>query len=62
MKVQIVRDAQGKVIASAEVGKESEVSVKPVLEKNQTAEEVNAADRYEHDLNGFYKQHELRKK
>jgi hypothetical protein len=62
MKVQIVRDANGKVVASAEVGKETEVSVSPVLEKGHTVEEISAADKYAHDLAGFYKQNEARKK
>ncbi len=62
MKVQIVRDAQGKVIATSEIGKDTEVSVKPVLEKGQTTEEINAADQYAHDLGGFYKRLEPRKK
>ena len=62
MKVQIVRDDNGKVIASAESTKGSEVSVKPILEKGQTVEEVDAAAQYLQDLPNFYKHHEALKK
>ena len=62
MKVQIVRDAKGKVVATAEIAKGSEVSALPILEKGQTVEEVSVTDQYSNDLPAFYKQHEAHKK
>jgi hypothetical protein len=61
VKIQIVRDDKGKVVASAEITKGSEASVKPILEKGQTVDEVEAADQYLHDLPNFYKHHEALK-
>jgi hypothetical protein len=62
MKVQIVRDAHGKVIGTTEIAKDGEVSVKPDLEKGHTSEEISATDQYARDLGGFYKQLDAKKK
>jgi hypothetical protein len=55
MKIHIVRDAKGKVIASAEVARGKEVPLKPELAKGQETEEVEAAENYTEALGDFYK-------
>ena len=55
MKINIVRDAKGKVIASAENAKGNEVPVKPETPKGHKVEEVEAPERYTQALGDFYK-------
>jgi hypothetical protein len=62
MKLQIVRDDKGKVIASSEVAKGNEVPVKIEAKKGHDIEEVDAADRYTQDIGAFYKTHAKPKK
>ena len=62
MKVRILRDATGKVLASSEISNEKEISATPQPEKGHTLEEVNAADHYAQDLKAFYKSNERAKK
>ena len=58
MKVRIFRDEKGKVLASSEISNEKEISVALQPTKGHTMEEVDAADKYQLDLKGFYKKHE----
>ena len=45
MKLNIVKDSKGKIIAGCEICSDPEiVSVRPVLEDGQTVEEIDAPD------------------
>ena len=56
MKLQIVRDAQGIVVSTAEVCLRDEAVVEFELEDEQTMEEIEVPRKYQLDVNGFYKQ------
>lgn len=58
MKIQLLRDASGKVIASAEVSNKKELSVTPQADKGLSLEEIDSSEHYAKDLGAFYKQHE----
>ena len=58
MKIQLLRDASGKVIASSEVSNKKELSVTPQADKGLSLEEVDSSENYAKDLGAFYKQHE----
>jgi hypothetical protein len=62
MKVKVFRDATGNVLASSEIADEKAVSAVPQLDKGHTAEEINAAEQYAHDLGAFYKKNAKAKK
>jgi hypothetical protein len=57
MKVNLVKDASGKVIATFENARSGGPSIKPDLQPGQKVEEVDAADNYKADIKGFYAQH-----
>lgn len=58
MKIQLLRDASGKVVASSEVSNKKEISVAPDAEKGLSLEQIDSSDQYAKDLGAFYKQHE----
>ena len=62
MKLQIVRDDKGKVIASSEIAKGNEVPVKIEAQKGHDIEEIDATDRYTQDIGSFYKNNAKLKK
>jgi hypothetical protein len=57
MKVQIVRDANGKILASAEVATGKAVPVKVEAQRGQTTEEIDAPSQYIKDVGSFFKTH-----
>jgi hypothetical protein len=60
MKVNIIRDEQGKVVATFENGTQGGPQLKPVLKAGHSVHEVNAPDDYTKDIRAFYKQHSHR--
>jgi hypothetical protein len=57
MKVNIVKDPNGKVVATFENPVAGGSSLKPVLKPGHTVHEVDAAERYKEDIKAFYQQH-----
>jgi hypothetical protein len=55
MKMQIVRDAKGNVVSTAEVSLKEEAVVEFELEEGHTVEETEAPRLYHLDLVEFYK-------
>jgi hypothetical protein len=57
MKVNLVKDANGKVVASFEHPVARGTSIRPVLKPGHTVHEVNAPEDYKKDIKALYKQH-----
>jgi hypothetical protein len=57
MKVNLVKDANGKVVATFENGAPGGPSLKPVLKAGHRVEQVEAPDNYRTDIKGFYAKH-----
>jgi len=57
MKVSLVKDASGKVVATFEHAEAGGPSMKPILKPGQKVHEVEAPDNYKADIKAFYKQH-----
>jgi hypothetical protein len=57
MKVNVVKDANGKVVATFENAVAGGPSVKPVLEHGHTVHEVEVAENYKSNIKDFYKHH-----
>ncbi|HEY6490491.1 MAG: hypothetical protein WCC26_19325 [Terracidiphilus sp.] len=57
MKVNIVKDEKGRVVATFENAAHGGPSLKPVLKAGHTLHEVEAAENYRADISAFYKQH-----
>lgn len=57
MKVNIIRDENGKVFATFENGVPGGPQLKPMLRKGHTVQEVEAPDNYRANVKAFYKQH-----
>jgi hypothetical protein len=55
MKVNLVKDEHGKVVATYESAARGGPTVKPVLKPGQTVHEVEASDDYKKDIKAFYK-------
>lgn len=55
MKIQVVKDKAGKVVATFE--KSGDHSVTPVLEAGHSVHEMDVADDYRSDIKGFYAKH-----
>jgi hypothetical protein len=56
MKVKVIRDANGRVVATYESGT-PEASVNTVLKPGHEAQEVEADENYKADIRGFYRRH-----
>jgi hypothetical protein len=59
VKVNVVRDENGKVVATFEHAAAGGPSIGPVLQPKETVLEVEAAENYLADIKAFYKQHSL---
>jgi hypothetical protein len=59
MKVNVVRDRDGKVVATYENAVAGGPAVKPVLKSGHTVHEVEAEENYLTDLKAFYERHSL---
>lgn len=57
MKVHIIKDEKGNVVATFENGVPGGPSLKPVLKPGHKVHEVEAAEDYKADIKAFYKQH-----
>ncbi len=57
MKMQIVRDAKGVVVSTAELPRRDEAVVEFELEDKQTMEEIEVPRNYQFDLKDFYKKY-----
>ncbi|QCP52852.1 hypothetical protein FAZ95_27445 [Trinickia violacea] len=57
MQVNLVKDANGKVIATFENPAAGEPSLRPELKPGHTVHVVEAADNYTADIKAFYAQH-----
>lgn len=57
MKINVVKDTKGKVIATFENGADGVPSVTPVLEPGYKVEELEVKENYKADIKGFYAKH-----
>ena len=57
MKVNVIKDENGKVVATFENATAEGASGKPVLKPGQTVHEVEAEEDYNTDINVFYQRH-----
>jgi hypothetical protein len=57
MKVNVVKDEKGKVVATVEQSPAGGPSVKPVLEPGHKVHEVEAPEDYKKDIEAFYELH-----
>ena len=57
MKVNVVKDENGRAIATFENPVAAGASVRPVLKPGHTVHEVEAEEDYTADLNAFYERH-----
>ncbi len=57
MKINVVKDKNGKVIATFEKGVGDAPSVTPVLEPGQKVEELDVPENYKADIKAFYEKH-----
>jgi hypothetical protein len=57
MKVNVVTDQGGKVVATFENPAPGGPNIKPVLKPGHKVQEVEAAENYKADITAFYKQH-----
>jgi hypothetical protein len=57
MKVNVVKDSEGKVVASFENPVGNGPSVRPVLKPGHTVHEVEATEKYTDDVPAFYAHH-----
>ena len=57
MKVNLVKDETGKVVATYENELATGASIKPVLKPGHKVQEVDAPENYKADIKAFYKQH-----
>ena len=56
MKIQAVKDKNGKVIATYHKSTRQGLSVEPVLEAGQAVTEMEVADNFHENLKAFYEQ------
>lgn len=57
MKVNIIKDQKGKVVATFEPPRQGGPMLKPVLKPGHTVHEVDAPDNYTEDVKAFYAKH-----
>jgi hypothetical protein len=57
IKINIVKDEKGKVIATFENPVAGGPSIKPMLKPGHKVHEVEAPENYKADIKAFYKQH-----
>ncbi|HTC16845.1 MAG TPA: hypothetical protein VK695_13665 [Steroidobacteraceae bacterium] len=57
MKINVVKDERGKVVATFEDAAAGAPSLKPVLKPGHTVQKVETQENYKKDLQGFYRQH-----
>jgi hypothetical protein len=57
MKVNLVKDAAGKVVATFENSAPGGPTIRPVLKPGHSVHEVEAEDNYRSDVKAFYERH-----
>ncbi len=57
MRINVVRDEHGKVVATFENAAAGGPAIKPVLKAGHTVRQVEAPENYRAELKSFYKQH-----
>jgi hypothetical protein len=57
MKVNLVKDEKGKVVATFEHAAPGTPSVTPILKPGHKVHEVEASESYKKDIKAFYAQH-----
>lgn len=57
MKINVVKDRDGKVVATYENAVAGGPSVKPVLKPGHSVHEVEAEENYTADIKAFYEHH-----
>jgi hypothetical protein len=57
MKIQAVKDKNGKVVATYQKATGHALSVEPVLEPGQMVEEMEVADNFHERIEAFYERH-----
>ncbi|BCL84672.1 hypothetical protein ccbrp13_71370 [Ktedonobacteria bacterium brp13] len=57
MKINVVKDRDGKVVATFENAVAGGLSVNPVLKPGQSVYEVEAKENYKEDIKAFYEHH-----
>jgi quercetin dioxygenase-like cupin family protein len=57
MKVNVIKDENGKVVATFENATAEGAAGKPVLKPGHTVHEVEAEEDYEADIRAFYQRH-----
>ena len=57
MRINVVKDEKGKVVATFENPVAGGPTIKPVLKAGHTVHKVEAPENYAADLNSFYQQH-----
>jgi hypothetical protein len=60
MKVNLVKDVNGKVVATFENAAKGNPSITPALKPGHTVHEVEAADNYTKEIKAFYEKHSKR--
>jgi hypothetical protein len=59
MKINIVKDKAGKVIATFEKPADDGPAVTPELDHTHTVHEIEVAENYRQDIQAVYKQHSM---
>jgi hypothetical protein len=57
MKVNIIKDEKGRVVATFEPPRQGGPTLKPVLKSGHTVQEVDAPENYAADVKTFYAKH-----
>jgi hypothetical protein len=57
MKVNVVKDQNGKVVATFENARPGSPAIKPVLKAGHRVQEVEASDDYGKNIKTFYEHH-----
>ena len=57
MKVNLIKDTNGKVVATFENASPGGPQLKPVLKPGHKVEQVEAPDNYKADIKSFYAKH-----
>jgi hypothetical protein len=56
-RVSVVRDQNGKVVATFEKSNTGETTLRPALKPGHTVHEVDAEDDYRSNIKDFYRRH-----
>jgi hypothetical protein len=57
MKIHVLKDKTGKVVATFHKSNGKTPSIEPVLEHGQTVQEMDVPDDFHHNVKAFYEKH-----